>query len=334
VGEGQVHIYQDDCTPLASWVQVGSGNGGPPTIADFDGDGVPEIGMANAEVYAVYEVDGTVLWSQPCTDASSFATGSSVFDFDGDGRAEVLYGDEVTLWVFDGATGAVRLDDRRHTSRTLHEFPTAADVDGDGEMEIVVPQGGGHYGVEHGGLYVLGSAGDPWLGDRQVWNQHAWSITNVSDDLRLPYPELPNWPYSNTFRSGDLTSSAGGALPDAIGSMQACTDQCLNGRIGVQVSLGNSGMAMMRDGVPLAVYTVQNGEETLLATTRSSGVVASGGTAPVWEFSVLASDVPEAKLVLRVDDDGAGGQQVAECHEENNVTRLYGIRCPEGTVTE
>ena len=328
VGDGQVHVYEDDCTPVATWMLVGAGNGGPPTIADFDGDGVAEVGVADAEVYAVYEVDGTVLWSQPCTDESSHATGSSVFDFDGDGRAEVLYADEVTLWVFDGATGAVRLEDHQHTSRTLHELPTAADVDGDGETEIVVPQGGGHHGDEWGGLYVLGSGGDPWLGDRQVWNQHAWTLTNVQDDLRLPYPAVPNWPFSNTFRSGDLSASAGGALPDALPSIQVCDDECPEGEIGVQVRLGNGGMAPMRAGVPVTVYTRIGGVEEPLWTIRSDAVVESGGTGAPWEFTVATGAVPEGVLLVRVDDDGLGGQQVVECHEDNNVMLLDGVGCP------
>lgn len=328
VGDGQVHIYEDDCTPAASWVLYGSGNGGPPTIADFDGDGTPEIGLANAEVYAVYEADGTLLWSQPCTDESSHATGSSVFDFDGDGRAEVLYGDEVALWVFDGATGAIRLEDHSHTSRTLHEFPIAADVDGDGETEIVVPQGGGHYGTELGGLYVLGSAGDPWLGDRQVWNQHAWTLTNIRDDLTLPYPAPPNWPFSNTFRSGDLSASAGGALPDAIGVIQVCDDLCLTDEIAVEVRLWNGGMGPMRAGVPMTVYAEVRGREYPLASLLSEDVVESGGATGTFSFAVSAPLVPDGILVLRVDDDGEGGQQVAECHEDNNSMRIEDVFCP------
>jgi hypothetical protein len=31
--------------------------------------------------------------------------GSSVFDFNGDGKAEVVYSDEYHLWMYDGSTG-------------------------------------------------------------------------------------------------------------------------------------------------------------------------------------------------------------------------------------
>ena len=41
VGGGQVTIFERDCTVLAQWNLPGFGTGGPPTIADYDGDAVP-----------------------------------------------------------------------------------------------------------------------------------------------------------------------------------------------------------------------------------------------------------------------------------------------------
>ena len=123
VGDGTVRVFNADCSSVTSWTLRSGGTGGPPTISDFDADGQPEIGVAGAYTYDVYEADGTLLWSAPITDASSHSTGSSVHDFEADGHPEVVYADEDTLWIFDGATGDVRLADNRHTSRTLHEYP-------------------------------------------------------------------------------------------------------------------------------------------------------------------------------------------------------------------
>src|SRR5690606_10940990 len=94
--------------------------GGPPTVADFDDDGRPEIGVAGGYSYAVFDMNrpgedvpaGSVpadpgagqlfmRWSQETQDLSANASGSSVFDFQGDGAAEVIYADECYVRAYD-----------------------------------------------------------------------------------------------------------------------------------------------------------------------------------------------------------------------------------------
>jgi hypothetical protein len=138
----------------------GGGSGGPPTVADFDGDKLPEVGVAALGAYTVYDIDcgptprpggicppgkcdlgpcpSYVAWSRQTQDLSSSVTGSSVFDFEADGRAEVVYGDECFLRVYDGSTGDVVFSQFR-SSCTWFENPIVADVDGDFRAEIVVP---------------------------------------------------------------------------------------------------------------------------------------------------------------------------------------------------
>ncbi|MFU8803023.1 MAG: FG-GAP-like repeat-containing protein, partial [Bradymonadaceae bacterium] len=125
---------------------------GPPTVADFNGDGHPEIGTAGADYYVVakmgcdvdeWEAMGCaergILWRTETRDCSSRATASSVFDFEGDGKAEVVYADEVAFRIYDGTTGEVLFEDTRHESNTRIEMPIIADVDNDGRAEVLVP---------------------------------------------------------------------------------------------------------------------------------------------------------------------------------------------------
>ena len=173
VSEGFVTLYDHTCHLLAWWDIPDDGRGGPPTIADYDGDGAPEIGIASSDFYYVFETDGTILWTHEISDRTSNITGSAVFDFEGDGYSEVVYAGEQNLWVFSGVDGVARLRDNSHYSCTAFENPVIVDVDGDDQVEIV--------GVDYNGVRVLGDASESWVSARSVWNQHAYSITNIND---------------------------------------------------------------------------------------------------------------------------------------------------------
>ncbi|MCH9685805.1 MAG: hypothetical protein K0V04_30510, partial [Deltaproteobacteria bacterium] len=86
---------------------VGGGRGGPPVVADFDGDGRQEIAVAGSTAYTVYDLNrpGEVVvqpagdpppalgalytrWTSTTQDTSRGTTGSSAYDFQGDGIAE------------------------------------------------------------------------------------------------------------------------------------------------------------------------------------------------------------------------------------------------------
>src|SRR5690606_11414435 len=119
-------------------------------------DGRPEIGVAGGSRFTVFDLDceGSTgassagcarapgqplgqLWSRPAHDFSSNTTGSSVFDFDADGVAEVVYRDECYLRVYRGTDGEV-LFSQAASSLPGTEYPVIADVDGDFNSEIVV----------------------------------------------------------------------------------------------------------------------------------------------------------------------------------------------------
>jgi hypothetical protein len=176
----------------------GGGHGGPPTIADVDGDGEPEIGVAGASYYIVFETNGTVKWQSSVRDHSSNMTGSSMFDFEGDGSVEVIYADEYYLRIYRGKDGGI-LSQIPIGSATLMELPIIVDVDHDNNAEIIVPSNNYIHGPKTG-IQVFGDANDSWVNTRKIWNQHSYHITNVNDDGTIPQFEANSWEVHNTYR--------------------------------------------------------------------------------------------------------------------------------------
>ncbi len=315
--QGVVYAWEADGTVL--WrTATGSGGGGPPTIADFDADGEPEIGVAGKFAYVMVETDGTVAWSSPTVDASSYSTGSSVYDFDGDGAFEVVFADEESFLVFDGATGAVLYENTDHSHGTAWEYPVVADVDADGAVEIVV--GSVSYADEWDGITVLGSATDSWTPARTVWNQHAYSITNVEADGAIPARPAANWATWNTFRAagpeyGPATWSSDLQALDA----DICTTTCALDEVTLWVGVGNAGLLAEEDvRVELATDLGD------LVWSDVLPVLRSGEGAVVGPVELTREQWGDGLLVARV----APVDEDAECDTENNTLDLRAWPCP------
>ena len=230
--------------------------GGPPTVADFDGDGEPEIGVAGYATYTVVDTDGSVLWQNPTDDNSSSITGSSVFDFEGDGRAEVLYADEESLWVYDGATGEVLLQLEQHASNTRLEYPVIADVDGDGATEIILASVNAWWDGWDG-ITIIGDAENSWAPARRIWNQHAYHITNVDNFGGIPEEQVPNWQSWNNFRAAGTEYGPSVWRANLVpGEPAVCTAECQDGLVTVWVPVENQGQ------VPAKNVIAKLGSET------------------------------------------------------------------------
>ncbi len=175
-------------------------------MGDFDGDEQAEVAVAGYNDYHVFDMECLdnplpkecvavgIRWRQPSQDFSSGSTGSTLFDFNGDGQVEVVYRDEQILRIYDGLDGAI-LSQFNISSGTILENPVVADVDMDGHAEIVVP---GHGATP--GVYVLEDPRDQWVEARMLWNQHTYHVTNISEDGTIPLEETRNWNSWNNFR--------------------------------------------------------------------------------------------------------------------------------------
>lgn len=295
-------------------VAIPSGGGGPPTLADADGDGVLDIGVAASSAYTVFRSNGSVLWSIPTEDWSSYSTGSTFFDFDGDGRAELLYGDHQFFRVLDGRNGA-QLWATASPSETALEYPVVADIDGDGQANFLVVSNNSYFaGIT--GLRAYKDVNNAWVGARSVWNQHAYSITNINDDLSVPRNPVPSWQSHNTFRLNKRIDGDPRGVPDLTVGYARVADGGSSQPSQVTWRVGNAGGYRTMAGATVALYgTTAAGSSSLLAT-QSLAIVQPGQYSDI-SFA-LASLAGQATLTLVADDDGSGRTRTIDFDRSNN----------------
>jgi hypothetical protein len=316
--------------------------GGPPTVADFNGDGVPDVGAAGAVGYVVF--DGAkmmnaaipnaslALWFKTTHDCSSAVTGSSVFDFDGDGRAEVVYSDEYHLWMYDGQTGNNLIPSTCNTTGTLWEYPVVADVDNDGQADIVVASNA--YGItcpddgsKQSGIRILGSASAGWVRTRRIWNEHTYHITNVSESGQVPANELANWTQMglNNYRLNRQPGSVF-AAPDAVVSVGP---RCDASGYALVATVRNLGTAPLPAGVAVGFYEGTPPSGSLLGVGATTKTLYPAEAENV--VLPLASPPPAITTgmtpVYAVVDDGMPMHPWHECRTDNDVSMAVSGQC-------
>jgi hypothetical protein len=392
--------------------------GGPPTIGDFDNDGFPEVAIAGATRFRVFDFDCRaggagceapfVRWSQKSQDASSRQTAASIFDFDGDGKAEAIYADECFMRVYDGVNGDVLFSAYR-TSGTWLENPVIADVDKDQNTEIVVnsalyvgcppgppgnpdaslgkpyvdplhkgarcdddagcvagsscmegfcrctgdaqcdagstcaaplagtPGTGNVCRATHpntpdtaGGIRVLKDRLDRWASSRPMWNQHAYSITNVLDDGKIPKTSewLQNWkqPKLNNYRANVQGAAGFADYPDITGALsedKVCV-QSAEGGVTLTATVCNRGKKGVGADMPATFYKGEAGAGDILCVSYTKGPVPVGGCLDV---SCEVKDVVSGVVTMVVNDDGKGNKTTVECNSDNNTDFLNVKKC-------
>lgn len=334
---GRVRI-QDGQTGKLLWGPVeipGSGRIGAPTIADFDGDGFPEIGIAGSNRYYALKVDirtpghsktpsfaQVKLWEAETQDVSSSMTGSSVFDFDGDGKAEVVYNDELYLRVFDGKTGAV-IFIAPNTSYTATEYPVIVDVNNDGAANIVVATNDFECGDKlagcvrgFSGLRVFGDKNSKWVATRKIWNQHAYSINNVEDNGKIPAQPGQSWVDHNTYRLNQLNPVMPKGAPDLRAELGSSSFDGCSGTVRVWVT--NSGAVRTEAGISVSFYAMKGANSHYLGQGKTLAALEPGESERVDLNVTIPVGGPYDLVAVADDVNGTRQGTRNECNENNN----------------
>lgn len=325
--------------------------GGPPTVADFDGDGQAEIGVAAGDYYAVADLeclatplppqcsDFGIRWKVPNEDCSSRVTGSSVFDFDGDGKAEVVYNDEQLFRVMSGVDGTVLISIPNH-SHTRLEMPIVADVDNDGNAEIVFIENASGGATQ--GIRIWADANDSWVPTRRIWNQHAYHVTNVNEDGSIPVNEKPNWleptdatvaGVMNNFRQ-NLPDFDAFAAPDLTVDVTVSKSECPS-YLSLDANVCNKGALVVGAGAKVSFWdnTTMTQITCANAPVKTSIPLDPGHCQKVTcEWVGAPMDPTPVDVRACVDNQGydcspavVGGNH--ECHEDNNLDDTKDTGC-------
>jgi len=297
-------------------VKPDGGEGGAPTIADYDADGEPEIGVAGSTTYTVFDTDGSVLWETATFDTSSRNTGSSVFDFNNDGVPEVVYADERNIHIFDGLTGN-SVFELPHSSATTYEYPVIADVDNDGHAEIVVAQNDVFRpgSTPFNGIRVFEEENYSLVDTRGIWNQHAYSIDNVNDDGSIPTNPVKSWLTHNTFRLNAFPQCSAGDPVQKWNWKSSGAVEDVYGPVTVgQVTDDNGDGVINQNDSPdiIFVSSVGTGRGTLNAIDGDTGE-------QIWRNESITVSGWGSPAIADIDGDGI----IEIVIPNNNRTQLY-----------
>jgi hypothetical protein len=325
--------------------------GGPPSVADFDADGEPEIGVSSVDQLTVFDPGCTgsplperclaegILWQRAVMESWGMG-GAAVFDFNGDHVPEVMHRDICYARIFDGLTGEVLFEQPLTMSPRI-DYPTVADVDGDGHAEFAVAceiSVGGcphEYNFSLQGLFVYEDPEDRWVGTRSIWNQHGYHITNIDDDGTIPEREENSWDTWNSYRqnswepsddarpAADLTARWYGESADAATD---CADLWV-----LRAEVCNRGALAAPVGVAGTFYLgdPDGGGAPLCSTATVAPLMPGECTIVSCEWP--APETGAVDLWFLIDVDGTRAGAVEECHENNNTMREMGLTCP-GTL--
>ena len=330
----------------------------------YDNTGIPLIGNIddNPDLEVSLIVNHRLLSYRPNSSTKKFdlaydlaiidrsgATGITLFDFNQDSIAEIIYRDESILRIMEavpptsGTVGTFRnLKTYSGGSGTWYEYPIVADVDNDGSGEIVVISGNGY--VEHGSLRVYRSGNEySWAPARKVWNQYAYNVVNVNNDLTIPVYQLnpatffPGddgvlgtsddvQPYNGFLMQQTVLNKKGLPLwlvPDVYPDPSLISSSVVGDSVSITVGMINQGDAAIGSPVYVSLYKESLVAANLFATDSADIHILPGDTGYVTvRIADMNPFLPMLNIIVRVNDNGVNFTYQAECDDTNNVISI------------
>jgi len=104
-----------------------------------------------------------------------------------------------------------------------------------------------------------------------------------------------------------------------------CVASCTDGPVKISYNVANQGALQASSPVPVSLFTVDQGVETLMDTHYHLPVPP--GQSVYGNIFEIHPDQWGSGFIIRVDDDGTGHGVVEECDETNNEYEYYETLC-------
>lgn len=317
-----LYLRQHDGTPIALYAKPADHVMGPPCVADFDGDGLVEVGVPAGTTLGVINLDGTYLWKVATKDITGSA-GCSAYDVEGDGAYELFYADEETFRIYNGKTGAaLYTTGSNHNSATNYEYPVIADIDKDGSAEIVLSSTVHNMVVNPHGITVIGHVDDGWSAAGQYWGIHDFAVTNINPDGSVPATYDPPWVTHNLFRARPTVDPPRADL--RVDITASCVECASEAQVAYQVC--NQGGSDVAADVPLTLFALADMVEVAIETRLLPAVPAGkclAGDAFTFDPALLV----DGGVVLRLYDDGNAVAGGGDCSRANDAVAADLVGC-------
>ncbi|MBK7795237.1 MAG: gliding motility-associated C-terminal domain-containing protein [Saprospiraceae bacterium] len=300
----------------------------PPSPSNYMG--IVSIGKISNSIYPSlifdrvnfsysYVYNGTgqfqLQWSLPNQDESG-SLGVSLFDFDGDGRQEMVLRDSLHLKILAyNDTIPYVVDKIDCMAGTFYEYPTIVGIDEQGSSRICTVCNDTNY-IGH--LSIFGPPDSlPWAPARPIWNQYAYNPLYINDDLTVPRVQknqatYQNGRYNNFMAQKTLLDSAGNyKVPAAslYGTIFCIRyDESTNEYI-VNFDLYNRSDASAQADSSLAVSFYNGNPETggaLLGIYYTQTKLLPGDSLIGLEISLKAQNLKELYLVVNSSRNNSG----------------------------
>ncbi|MBZ0117463.1 MAG: hypothetical protein K8H88_10735, partial [Sandaracinaceae bacterium] len=254
---------------------------------------------------------------------------------------------ECYVRIYRGTDGEV-LFSASASSGTGYEYPVIADVDGDYNSEIVIAlttgvtcpatdpifTRGTSTFANSNGIVVLRDVMDRWAASRPIWNQHAYSVTNVNDDGTIPRTSAWMRNFSdatlNNFRMNAQGSLERRGAADLTASLARAADLCdaTTGEVTLAANVCNRGTNPVPDGARVVFYAgdPDGGAEIACETTLPRLLDPSTCTEVSCDWTIPSEPGMERvarSVTVVVDPDGS----VFECRNGNNRGVVPDIYC-------